>query len=89
MNSPISLQTEELIKYLGNFNKLDNVKISPEQTARLEWFIKDVAVHAVNPENKPEFTNILQENNVFKLADFIIKYVPDFKQKFAIFMDSF
>lgn len=60
-----------------------------DRAAELEWFIKGTAVEAVNDSNKDEFNKILDENNSMGLAEFIKKYVPDFKDKFVNFLKKY
>lgn len=58
-----------------------------EKVKELEWFIKLEAVKAVTTDNKAEFVEILEKNDLLGLAHFIKKYVPDFKNKLENFLE--
>ena len=84
----LSIPPSQLETFLSQFTKLDKTPISDEHILRLEWFLKDLAVNAVTPENREEFLIILKENDLMKLASFLSKNVPNFSKKITDFFNQ-
>jgi len=74
--------------FLVDLLKDENAHISPEIASKFEWFIKKVAVEAVNESNKEQFMEILNSNNYYGLTSFIQDNVPDFQTKFKQFLEK-
>lgn len=85
--SPV-ISPSQLEAFLAQFAKLDKTPLSNEHVLRLEWFLKNLAVDAVTPENKEEFLLILKENDLMKLANFLSRNVSDFSKKLSEFLEQ-
>jgi len=77
-----------LSQYIFQIQKMSSVNITKTQAEQLEWFIKRTAIEAVNKNNKEEFAQILQMNDLEKLSHFIATYVPDFSNKFHTYLEK-
>jgi len=70
---------------VSNNSNLANQNLT-QKGERLEWFLKKLAIDAVNESNKDDFIQILKSNDIAKFVFFLNLYVPEFENKLNEFI---